>query len=156
MSRPELGQMAPDFELSSDDGASVRLSGLRGRPVVLYFYPKDDTPGCTTEACDFRDRQAEIALAGNAAVFGVSPDSVKSHAKFKAKYQLPFALLADPDKAVLTAYGAWGEKLMYGKPVTGVIRSTFLIDRDGKVARVWPKVSVKGHADEVLAALKSL
>ena len=149
MSRPELGQMAPDFELSSDDGASVRLSGLRGRPVVLYFYPKDDTPGCTTEACDFRDRQAEIALAGNAAVFGVSPDSVKSHAKFKAKYQLPFALLADPDKAVLTAYGAWGEKKLYGKTVVGVIRSTFIVKVDAKgkatIEQAMYAVKATGH-----------
>jgi peroxiredoxin Q/BCP len=156
MSRPTEGQLAPDFELTADDGSSVRLSALRGRPVVLYFYPKDDTPGCTTEACDFRDRQAQLAAAGQAVVLGVSPDSVKAHVKFKAKYQLPFLLLADTDKSVLQAYGAYGEKLMYGKPVVGVIRSTFVIDREGKVAKAWPKVSVKGHADDVLAAVQGL
>lgn len=156
MSRPEPGTLAPDFELPADDGTSVRLSGLRGRPVVLYFYPKDDTPGCTTEACDFRDRQAQLQLAGDAVVLGVSADPITSHAKFRDKYSLPFRLLSDADRTVMNAYGAFGEKMMYGKKVQGVIRSTFLIDKDGKVARVWPKVSAKDHAEEVLQAVQAL
>ncbi len=156
MSRPELGSLAPDFELPADDGTTVALSALRGRPVVLYFYPKDDTPGCTTEACDFRDRQAQLQLAGAAVVLGVSADSVKSHAKFRDKYGLTFRLLSDADRAVMKAYGAFGEKVMYGKKVEGVIRSTFLIDKAGKVARVWPKVIAKDHAEKVLQALQAL
>jgi peroxiredoxin Q/BCP len=156
MSRPEPGSIAPDFELPADDGTTVRLSALRGRPVVLYFYPKDDTPGCTTEACDFRDRQAQLQLAGDAVVLGVSADSLKSHGKFRDKYSLPFRLLSDADRQVMHAYGVWGEKMMYGKTMEGVIRSTYVIDQQGRIARAWPKVSVKGHADEVLAAVQAL
>lgn len=156
MSRPEPGSLAPDFELPADDGSTVRLSALRGRPVVLYFYPKDDTPGCTTEACDFRDRQAELKLAGDAVVLGVSADSLKSHGKFRDKYSLPFRLLSDADRTVMDQYGVWGEKVLYGKKSMGVIRSTFVIDAQGRIARAWPKVSVKGHADEVLQAVQSL
>lgn len=150
---PNVGDPAPDFELPDASGAPVRLSNLRGKKVVLYFYPKDMTPGCTQEACDFRDRHAAIEAAG-AVVLGISPDSSKSHGKFTAKYELPFTLLADEGSAVVTAYGVWKEKSMYGRTYMGVERSTFLIDEAGNVARVWPKVKVAGHGDEVLAALK--
>ncbi|MBI5607524.1 MAG: thioredoxin-dependent thiol peroxidase [Deltaproteobacteria bacterium] len=153
---PEVGTLAPDFSLPADDGATVTLSALRGRPVVVYFYPRDDTPGCTTEACDFRDRQAQLAAAQSAVVLGISGDSLAAHQRFKKKYGLNFPLLSDADKSVMLAYGAYGKKIMYGKEVEGVIRSTFVIDRDGKVAAAWKKVSVKGHADAVLAALAAL
>jgi peroxiredoxin Q/BCP len=153
---PVAGSPAPDFTLPATDGQTVTLSALRGRPVVLYFYPKDDTPGCTTEACDFRDRQSVWDGELGAAVFGISADSLKAHDKFRAKYNLPFPLLSDPDKAMISTYGAFGKKMMYGKETQGIIRSTFLIDKDGVIARVWPKVAVKGHADEVLAALAAL
>jgi len=133
----------------------VKLSSLRGKPVVLYFYPKDDTPGCTTQACGIRDVYGEFERAG-AVVLGVSPDKAESHVKFKAKFDLPFTLLADPDHAVADAYGVWGEKSMYGKKYMGVQRSTFVIDPDGKVARVFPKVQPKTHDDVVLAALEEL
>ncbi len=148
----KVGDEAPDFELEADDGSRVRLSGLRGRTVVLYFYPRDDTPGCTKEACSFRDSWAAVRAKG-AAVLGVSPDPAGRHAKFKAKYELPFTLLADADKAVMKAYGAFGKKTMYGKLIEGVIRSTFVIDPDGRVATVFPKVKPEGHAAEVLAVL---
>jgi len=148
----KVGDEAPDFELEADDGSRVRLSGLRGRTVVLYFYPKDNTPGCTKEACSFRDSWAAVRAKG-AAVLGVSPDPAGRHAKFKAKYELPFTLLADADKAVMKAYGAFGKKTMYGKLIEGVIRSTFVIDPDGRVATVFPKVKPEGHAAEVLAVL---
>ncbi len=145
-----IGRKAPKFKLVSDDGKVVQLSDFAGRKLVLYFYPKDNTPGCTREACDFRDKLAAFKRKG-VAVLGVSRDSTASHAKFKQKLDLPFPLLSDPDAEVLEAYGAWGEKVLYGKKVTGVIRSTVLIDEEGKVAKVWPRVKVDGHADEVLS-----
>lgn len=151
----EAGQKAPAFTLAADDGTKVRLSELAGQPVVLYFYPKDDTPGCTKEACAFRDQHASLTKLG-AVVLGVSPDDVASHAKFRDKYQLNFRLLADPDHRVAEKYGAWREKNMYGKKSMGVQRSTFLIDSQGKVARVWKKVSVDGHDQQVLEALSEL
>jgi peroxiredoxin Q/BCP len=151
----EEGAKAPAFTLLADDGTKVKLADFAGKPVVLYFYPKDDTPGCTTEACAFRDRSKELAKHG-AVVLGVSPDDVASHAKFKAKYGLGFTLLADTDHALAEKYGAWREKNMYGKKSMGVQRSTFLIGRDGKVAKVWKKVSVAGHDEAVLAALAEL
>ena len=149
------GAAAPSFTLTADDGSKVSLARLKGSPVVLYFYPRDDTPGCTQEACAFRDRQAEIVKLG-AKVFGVSPDTVESHVKFRDKFQLNFRLLADPDHAVAEKYGAWREKNMYGKKSMGIQRSTYLIGPDGKVAKVWPKVQVDGHDEQVLAALKEL
>jgi peroxiredoxin Q/BCP len=149
------GQPAPDFELPSSDGPPVALRDLRGRPVVLYFYPKDDTPGCTREACAFRDAQAKLRKAG-AVVLGVSPDSAESHRRFRDKYRLNFPLLADADKAVAKRYGAYGEKVLYGKKVKGMIRSTFVIDGAGVVRKVFAKVRVDGHDEQVLAALKEL
>lgn len=151
----EVGQEAPDFTLPSDTEGDVTLSALRGTPVVLYFYPKDNTPGCTTEACDFRDRMERVKAAG-ATVLGVSRDSLKRHENFRAKYALDFPLLSDPEAEVHQLYGAWGEKKMYGKTSIGPIRSTVLIDAEGKVAQVWPKVRVKGHADAVIEALEGL
>jgi peroxiredoxin Q/BCP len=151
----EEGQAAPDFTLHADDGKEVRLSALRGKPVVLYFYPKDDTPGCTREACAFRDRRADLAAQG-ATVLGVSPDDVASHGRFRDKFQLNFPLLADPGHRVAEAYGAWREKNMYGKKSMGIQRSTFLIDAEGKVRKVWKRVEVDGHDAQVLAALAAL
>ena len=151
----EPGKRAPDFTLTADDGGKVRLSDLKGRPVVLYFYPKDDTPGCTREACAFRDRRGELQQLG-AAVLGVSPDSVESHGKFRDKFDLNFPLLVDSDHKVAEKYGAWREKNMYGKKTMGIQRSTFLIDPSGKVARVWKAVKVDGHDEQVLAALAEL
>ena len=148
----EEGDAAPDFTLEADDGRKVTLSGFRGKPVVLYFYPKDDTPGCTKEACAFRDRRDDVARAG-AVVLGVSPDDVASHRRFRDKYSLNFPLLADPGHKVAEAYGAWREKTLYGKTSMGIQRSTFLIDREGTVKKAWKKVSVEGHDEEVLAAL---
>ncbi len=156
MSRPEIGTQAPDFTLPSDAGSTLRLSDLRGSPVVLYFYPKDDTPGCTTEACDFRDHSDTWAKSLGAVVLGVSADSVAAHQRFKTKYGLTFPLLSDADRQVMGLYGAYGEKVMYGKTVQGVIRSTFLIDRHGVIVRVWPKVVAKGHVQQVMAALTLL
>lgn len=147
-----IGDNAPDFTLTDHEGNDVTLSSLQGNPVVVYFYPKDDTPGCTTEACDFRDNMARITGAG-ATVLGISADSAKSHQKFREKYDLPFPLLVDDDRAVMDSYGAWGEKKMYGKVFKGLIRSTFLIDRDGKIAEAWYNVKAKGHVEKVLAAL---
>lgn len=153
----EIGSQAPPFALQDQHGATVSLADLAGRWVVLYFYPKDDTPGCTTEACEFS--AAITAFRGlDATVLGCSADSVASHAKFAAKYGLDFPLLSDPDKAVMTAYGAWGEKTMYGKKVTGVIRSTVIIAPDGTVAHRWASVKAAGHAakvQEVLARLRA-
>lgn len=151
----EEGQTAPDFTLPADDGGKVKLSELRGKPVVLYFYPKDDTPGCTKEACAFRDRSQELKAKG-AVVLGVSPDDVASHGEFRDKYSLNFPLLADTDHQVAERYGAWREKNMYGKKSMGIQRSTFLIGPDGTVRKVWKKVSVDGHDEEVLAALGRL
>ncbi len=148
----EEGQPAPDFELSSDKGEKIRLSSLRGKPVVLYFYPKDDTPGCTVQACAIRDAWGEFEGRG-AVVLGVSPDSVDSHEKFRDKYDLPFTLLADPDHAVADLYGVWGEKSYAGKTYMGIDRSTFIIDADGNLARVMLSVKPDEHADDVLAAL---
>jgi thioredoxin-dependent peroxiredoxin len=149
------GDKAPAFKLPSVEGGDVGLKDFAGKTVVLYFYPKDDTPGCTREACAFRDNQAALKKAG-AVVLGVSPDSVESHQKFRGKYKLNFPLLADADKSVAKKYGAWGEKVMYGKKVTGMIRSTFVIDGDGVVRKVFPRVKVDGHADKVLEAVSSL
>jgi peroxiredoxin Q/BCP len=149
------GQKAPAFTLDSSEGSPVSLRDLRGKTVVLYFYPKDDTPGCTREACAFRDTQAKLRRAG-AVLLGVSPDSPDSHRRFRDKYKLGFPLLADPDKKVAKSYGAYGEKLMYGKKVKGMIRSTFVIDGAGVVRKVFPRVRVDGHAEQVLATLQEL
>ncbi len=149
-----VGQLAPDFALPSSDGGTVSLASLRGSLVVVYFYPRDNTPGCTIEAEAFRDAGPAFAKLG-ARIFGVSKDSIASHCKFRDKFKLTFPLLSDADGAVLTAYGAWGQKVMYGKPMLGIIRSTVLIGDDGRVLAHWPKVSVKGHADEVLAAVRA-
>jgi peroxiredoxin Q/BCP len=149
----EEGTNAPDFTLESAGGGTVSLSGYRGKTVVLYFYPKDDTPGCTTEACNFRDDYSDILAAG-AVVLGVSPDSVKSHDKFAVKYELPFPLLSDPDHRVAEMYGAWGEKKMYGRAYMGIMRSTYIVDKDGVIIKVFPKVSPANHSAEVLAVLE--
>ena len=148
----EVGKPAPDFELESDAGERVRLSSLRGSPVVLYFYPKDDTPGCTKEACAFRDAYGEVQRRG-AIVLGVSTDSVKAHDKFIQKYQLPFTLLADEDKKIVEAYGVWGEKSFMGRRYQGTFRVTFLIGPDGRIKKIWPLVKPEEHAADVLAAL---
>jgi thioredoxin-dependent peroxiredoxin len=148
----EEGKPAPAFTLESDGGEHVSLESLRGRPVVLYFYPKDDTPGCTAQACGIRDAWGEFEQRG-AVVLGVSPDSADSHVKFKGKYDLPFTLLADEDHEVSEAYGVWVEKNMAGKTYMGVERSTFVIDADGNVSKVMRRVQPDTHADDVLAAL---
>ncbi|MFL5520517.1 MAG: thioredoxin-dependent thiol peroxidase [Gemmatimonadales bacterium] len=147
------GAKAPAFSLPADDGRTVALKELKGTKVVLYFYPKDDTSGCTVEACEFRDSWASVQRMG-AVVLGVSPDGVKSHGRFKEKFELPFPLLADEDHAVANAYGVWGEKSMYGRKYFGILRTTFIIDEAGRVAKVFEKVKPKGHAAEVLAALR--
>ncbi|MSR59138.1 MAG: thioredoxin-dependent thiol peroxidase [Planctomycetaceae bacterium] len=151
----EEGTKAPDFILATDDGKKVKLSQFRGKPVVVYFYPKDDTPGCTREACAFRDRKKELDKLG-VVVLGISPDDGASHAKFRDKFDLNFPLLVDTDHKVADKFGAWREKNMYGKISMGIQRSTFLIDAEGKVARVWKKVSVDGHDEQVLEAVKGL
>jgi peroxiredoxin Q/BCP len=148
----EEGKPAPDFELRSDAGETVKLSELRGRPVVLYFYPKDDTPGCTKEACEFRDAYDSFRDRG-AEVLGVSPDDVASHGKFKAKHELPFTLLADPDHTVAEKYGVWGERSFAGKSYMGINRSTFIIDPEGNVARAMMGIKPAGHAANVLDSL---
>ena len=150
------GGAAPAFKLPAGDGSSVKLADFKGKkPVILYFYPKDNTPGCTQESCDFRDAHSAILKAG-AVVLGVSADSAESHKKFSAKYKLPFPLLSDESTEVLQKYGVWKEKSMYGKKFMGIERTTVLIDSEGKVAKLYPKVKVEGHAAEVLADLKAL
>jgi peroxiredoxin Q/BCP len=151
----EAGQKAPDFELPTDSGGTIRLSKLKGHPVVVYFYPKDDTSGCTREAQAFTALAAAFEALG-AQVIGISPDTVESHAKFRSKHALAVALAADPQRTAIDAYGVWVEKSMYGRKYMGVDRSTFLIDAKGKIARVWRKVKVPGHAAEVLEAAQAL
>ena len=148
----EEGKPAPDFELQSDTGETVKLSDLKGRPVVLYFYPKDDTPGCTVEACEFRDSY-DVFRERGAEIIGVSPDDVASHGKFKSKYELPFTLLADPEHKVAEKYGVWVERNSDGKKSMGIKRSTFIIDSDGNVARAMMGIKPAGHASEVLDSL---
>ncbi len=148
------GDVAPSFEMESDRGETVKLDDLRGSWVVLYWYPKDDTPGCTTEACEIRDNWQMIS--GEAALFGISPDSVTSHQKFRDKFSLPFPLLADAEHVVSDAYGVWGPKKFMGREYMGVDRATFIVGPDGKIARVFPKVSPAGHALEIAQALKEL
>ena len=150
-----VGKKAPAFTLASSDGGKVKLSDFAGRIVVLYFYPRDNTPGCTIEAEGFRDAVPALKKLG-AVVLGVSKDSIESHCKFRDKYKLNFPLLTDPDGKVMEAYGAWGEKVLYGKKSTGIIRSTVLIGKDGKVVKHWPKVSVKGHVEAVVEAVEEL
>ncbi len=152
--RPEPGQDAPDFTLPRDGGEDVTLSKLRGAPVVLYFYPRDDTSGCTKQALDFTERAEDFAAAG-ATVLGVSKDSIAKHEKFRDKHGLGVALLSDEDSDVCERYGVWVSKNMYGKQFMGIERTTFLIDADGKIARVWNKVKVPGHVDDVLDAVRS-
>ena len=151
----EEGTRAPAFTLPTHDGGKLALSSLKGAPVVLYFYPKDDTPGCTREACGFRDAADRFAAAG-AVILGVSRDSAAAHATFRSKHRLPFTLLVDADHAVAEKYGAWREKTLYGKKSWGIVRSTFVIDADGKVAKVFRSVKPDGHAEQVLAALDDL
>lgn len=150
---PQAGKKAPAFTLVNEDGEKVTLSSLKGKSVVLYFYPKDDTSGCTVEALEFRDAAKDFEKAG-AVILGVSPDNEASHCKFRKKFELNFSLLCDTDHKVAEKYGVWVEKSMYGKKYMGIQRATFLIDAEGKLAQVWPKVTPKGHAAEVLAALK--
>ncbi len=149
------GEIAPDFDLPVAGGGSVGLSQLKGRIVVLYFYPTDDTPGCTTEAIDFTGALAEFEAAG-AVVIGVSPDTIESHDKFKAKHRLKVTLAADPDRKVIESYGAWGEKMNYGRKTIGLIRTTVLIGPDGRIVQIWPRVRVKGHVGKVLEAVQAL
>jgi len=155
MAEIDVGQIAPDFDLPTDGGRSLKLSSLKGKPVVLYFYPKDDTSGCTAESIAFSALKPQFEKLG-ATVIGISPDGQKSHDKFKAKHNLAVDLVADEEKKTLEAYGVWKEKSMYGRKYMGVERSTFLIDPQGKVARAWRKVKVPGHAEEVLEAAKTL
>jgi thioredoxin-dependent peroxiredoxin len=152
---PDIGSPAPDFSAPDQDGAVRSLAEFRGRPLVLYFYPKDMTPGCTTEACDFRDNMARL-LAHGAAVVGISADSVARHRKFAEKEGLPFPLLADEDHAICDAYGVWKEKSLYGRKFMGIERTTFVIDADGRIARVFEKVRVKGHVEAVIEALAAM
>lgn len=147
-----VGQPAPDFKLPTDKGQLVSLADYRGKKVVLYFYPEDDTPGCTTEACSFRDGLGDLQQHG-AVVLGVSADSVDSHVQFKRKYRLNFPLLSDVDKQAINAYGVWQEKMMFGRKYMGIVRTTFIIDEQGKITKIFPKVRVDGHFEEVLAAL---
>jgi len=150
---PHPGELAPEVSLPDETGAIHRLADQRGRWTILYFYPKDDTPGCTTEACQFRDLDEDYA-ATDADVWGVSKDSVASHRRFREKFGLPFTLLSDPERRTIEAYGAWREKSMLGKTYMGIARSSFLIDPDGRVVRAWPQVKADGHAAEVLVALR--
>ena len=151
----EVGKRAPPFTLESSDGGKVKLSDYAGKVVVLYFYPRDNTPGCTVEANDLNTAVPALEKLG-AVVLGASKDSIASHCKFRDKFGLSFPLLSDPDGKVLEAYGAWGDKVMYGKKIKGIIRSTVVIGKDGKVVQHWPKVSVKGHVAEVIEAVKAL
>ena len=151
----EVGKKAPAFTLESSDGDTIKLKDLEGKIVVLYFYPRDNTPGCTVEAEGFRDAIPALKKLG-AVVLGVSKDTIASHCKFRDKYTLNFPLLTDADGKTMEAYGAWGDKVLYGKKMKGIIRSTVVIDKTGKVAQHWPKVSVKGHVDEVVDAVKTL
>jgi len=151
----DVGDKAPDFDLPSDGGGKISLKSLRGKKVVLYFYPKDDTPGCTTEACAFRDSLPDFSKV-KATVIGVSKDDVKSHDRFKKKYDLPFPLVSDEDGKLVKAFGVWVEKSMYGRKYVGIDRSTFLIDEKGIIRGVWRKVKVNGHAEEVLEAAGKL
>jgi thioredoxin-dependent peroxiredoxin len=151
----QVGEPAPEFEARDGSGATVRLSELRGRPVVLYFYPKDDTPGCTKEACGFRDEYSTLQDAG-AVLLGVSPDDEESHRKFAAKFNLPFQLLADPGAKIATDYGVWKEKSNYGRTYMGVERTTFILDVEGVIRKIFPRVKVDGHVPQVLEALQSL
>ncbi len=155
MTALDIGSKAPDFTLPRDGGGTITLSGLRGNPVVLYFYPKDDTSGCTQEAIEFSGLKPQFEKLG-AKVIGMSPDPVKKHDKFKTKHDLKVELVADEDKAIIESYGLWVEKSMYGRKYMGVERTTFLIDSDGKIAKVWNKVKVPGHAAEVLEATRVL
>ena len=149
----DIGTKAPDFTLPTDGGGTVSLKGFKGKKVVLYFYPKDSTPGCTTEGCDFRDN-FKLFEGANTAIIGISKDSVKRHDNFKAKYEFPFLLASDEGSNTCEDYGVWVEKSMYGKKYMGIERATFLIDEEGKVAKVWRKVKVKGHVAEVLEAVQ--
>ncbi|MGD9913725.1 MAG: peroxiredoxin [Rhizobiaceae bacterium] len=155
MAGPEVGQAAPDIELARDDGTPLKLASLRGKPVVVYFYPQDDTETCTVEAIEFSRLLPEFGKLG-AVVVGISPDSAKSHAKFRKKHDLKVDLASDEDRRIIEAYGLWGEKQMFGRKYMGVERATFLIGPDGRIAEVWRKVRVKGHAEAVLAAVKTL
>ena len=147
-----VGDLAPDFTAQTDGGDEVKLSDLRGQRVVLYFYPKDSTPGCTLEACAFRDAQADFSTK-DAVILGVSADSVKSHDRFSARHELPFRLVSDPDHSIAESYGAWREKTLFGKKYMGIVRSTFVIGKDGRLEAVYDKVKVLGHVAEVLAQL---
>lgn len=152
---PKAGRKAPLFSLPADDGSTVVLKDLRGAPVVLFFYPKDDTSACTVEACGFRDALPRFDARG-AVVLGISPDGVRSHARFRAKYGLPYRLLADTEHVVAEKYGVWQEKSMFGRRYMGVVRTTFVIDADGRIARVFEKVRADGHAEEVAATVAAL
>jgi len=149
-----VGDQAPDFTLQNEAGEDVTLSSYRGKPVILYWYPRDDTPGCTKEACSFRDVYGEFERAG-AVVLGVSADDAQSHAKFRSKYSLPFTLLSDPDHQVAEQYGVWGKKKFMGREFEGINRVTYLIDEQGVVQQVWPQVNPEGHAEEILAVLRT-
>lgn len=155
MSLPSVGKKAPDFTLLSETGEPLTLSSLRGKPVVLYFYPQDDTETCTKEACDFRDLFPRFSEEG-VVILGVSPDSVKSHVKFKSKYALPFTLLADTEKQVIEKYGLWQEKLLYGRTYMGVVRTTFVIDAKGTIRRIFENVRTRGHAEAVKVAIDAI
>jgi peroxiredoxin Q/BCP len=151
----EVGDKAPEFSLPTDGGGTASMKALKGRKAILYFYPKDDTPGCTTEACGFRDAVGDFSKA-DAEIIGVSKDSVVRHDKFKAKYELPFSLVADEDGALCEAYGVWQEKKNYGKTYMGIVRSTFLIDEKGRIAAAWRNLRVKGHVEKVLEEARKL
>jgi peroxiredoxin Q/BCP len=153
MSMPQPGDRAPEVALQDEHGVVHHLADRRGTWTVVYFYPKDDTPGCTTEACGFRDAHDDLS-GMDAVVWGISPDGADSHVAFRAKFGLPFTLLSDPDHEAATAWGAWGEKLNYGKTYTGIIRSSFIVDPEGRIARAWPRVKTDGHAAAVVEALR--